>query len=200
MVRITWISVIFTACVLAAVNVLPADGSEEFKSVLPAATQPASAPGVVRSTISPATTSSPSSQPASQPAGNHAGVWLTSYEQAAAQAKASNKLILADFTGSDWCIWCKRLKAEVFDTAEFKTWATANIVLLELDYPRGKAQDAATRRQNVGLAKKYNIEGYPTILFLDANGATVGRLGYMPGGPKPWIVQANAIVKRQQAK
>ena len=45
-------------------------------------------------------------------------VWLTDLDQGMKIAKAEKKSILVDFTGSDWCGWCIRLKKEVFDHAE----------------------------------------------------------------------------------
>ena len=50
--------------------------------------------------------------------------WLTDLPKAEAQAKAENKIVLLDFTGSDWCGWCIKFKKEVLDTAEFQEYAT----------------------------------------------------------------------------
>ena len=83
--------------------------------------------------------------------------WLSSYDKAAALAKKTDKLILADFTGSDWCGWCKKLKKEVFSTEQFKGWAAKNAVLLELDFPRSKPQSDATKARNKKLLKKYGV-------------------------------------------
>ncbi len=113
--------------------------------------------------------------------------WSDNFEQAKAQAQKTGLPILADFTGSDWCGWCIRLKAEVFDTPMFKEWAAANVVLLELDFPNTKPQSAQLRKQNQELAMTYGIRGYPTILILDADGNKLGELGYLEGGPKSWI-------------
>src|ERR1017187_4807538 len=66
--------------------------------------------------------------------------WLTDVPAALARAKAENKTVLLDFTGSDWCGWCMRLKAEVFDQPEFSTYAHANLILVELDFPHHKTQ------------------------------------------------------------
>lgn len=117
--------------------------------------------------------------------------WLTSYDQAAKLSKKTGKPILADFTGSDWCIWCKRLDGEVFDKKEFKTWAASHVILLELDYPQRKVQPAALKAQNKKLLEKYKIQGYPTVLFLNANGKKLGESGYMEGGPSAWTKSAN---------
>jgi len=120
--------------------------------------------------------------------------WLTSYDEAVKQSKKTGKPILADFTGSDWCGWCIKLHKEVFDTADFKSWAKKNVILLELDFPQTKPQPAALKAQNSKLQKKYQIQGYPTILFLDATGKVKGSYGYDAGGPKVWTKNAEAQI------
>jgi protein disulfide-isomerase len=122
--------------------------------------------------------------------------WMTSYEKAAAASKQSGKPILADFTGSDWCIWCKRLDEQVFSTDEFAKWAAANVILLQLDFPQGKQLPDAIKQQNDKLMAKYGVDGFPTVLFLDADGKVLGQSGYMQGGPKPWIAAADKIINR----
>ncbi|MBL8843139.1 MAG: thioredoxin family protein [Planctomycetes bacterium] len=121
--------------------------------------------------------------------------WLTDFAAAKKQAKADGKVILADFTGSDWCGWCIKLHEEVFSTKEFAAWATKNVVLLEVDFPQNKPQSDELKKQNKALQATYKIEGYPTIVFLDGDGKEVGRSGYAPGGPKAWIKEAEAAMK-----
>ena len=116
--------------------------------------------------------------------------WLTNFEEAKAAAKKEQKLIFADFTGSDWCGWCIKLKNEVFSKPEFKEWAAEHVVLLELDYPHNTPQSDELKKQNADLAKEYQIEGYPTVLFLDSKGKKVGQSGYVEGGPAAWIAAA----------
>lgn len=123
--------------------------------------------------------------------------WLTSYDKAVAQAKKESKFVLADFTGSDWCIWCKRLHSEVFDTKEFKDWAAKKAVLLQLDFPKNKQLDDATKKQNKELAKKFEIKGYPTIIFLDGEGKKIGETGYVKGGPDAWIKKAEEVLAKK---
>lgn len=118
--------------------------------------------------------------------------WRTDFKAAVAEATKSKKPLLLNFTGSDWCGWCKRLKKEVFDTAEFKTWAAKSVVLVEVDFPQAKAQSKAEKKQNEELAKHFSIEGYPTIVLLDAGGTKkLGQLGYMKGGPAVWTAEAD---------
>ena len=118
--------------------------------------------------------------------------WLTSYEQAKTLSRQSGKPILMDFTGSDWCVYCKKLKKEVFNKSEFETWARENVVLLELDFPKYGDQSDVLRRQNDELKQKFNISSYPTVLLVDANENVIGKMGYRQGGPAPWIQMASS--------
>ena len=77
--------------------------------------------------------------------------WLLNFDKAAEQSMKTGKPILANFTGSDWCGWCIRLKKEVFITPAFKKWAKENVILLELDYPRRTQQTEEIKKQNKEL-------------------------------------------------
>ena len=113
--------------------------------------------------------------------------WLTDYDKAQKEAQAKNKLLLMDFTGSDWCGWCIMLDKEVFSKPEFKEYANKNLVLLELDFPRTKRLPPETTAQNEKLLMKYRIQGFPTVVVFDSNGKPLGALGYEAGGPKVFI-------------
>ncbi len=113
--------------------------------------------------------------------------WLDDYEKAKVQAKAENKKILLDFTGSDWCGWCIKLDKEVFSQQAWKDYAAKHLVLVEVDFPRGTPLPEATKKQNDALAKKFQIRGYPTIVITSASGTKRGELGYVEGGPEAFI-------------
>lgn len=121
--------------------------------------------------------------------------WLTDLPKAQAQAKADNKLVMLDFTGSDWCGWCIKLNNEVFSQPEFVAYAKKNIVPVEVDFPNKKKLSAEQKKANDALAKKYGIKGYPTIIVLDGDGKKVGELGYMKGGPKAFIAALEKLKK-----
>lgn len=122
--------------------------------------------------------------------------WLTDLSQAQAKAKAEHKLVMMDFTGSDWCGWCIKLNKEVFSQPEFAEYAKKNLVLVEVDFPRQKQQTAAQKKANQELQQKYKIEAYPTIIVLNEEGKKVGELGYQPGGPKSFTAELDKLKKK----
>ncbi len=123
--------------------------------------------------------------------------WGTDLPAAQAQAKKENKLVLMDFTGSDWCGWCIKLNKEVFNTPEFAAYAKDNLVLVELDFPSKKPQAAALKKTNEALKNQYGADGFPTIIVLNGEGKQVWKqVGYMAGGPKAWIAKLDAAKKK----
>jgi len=122
--------------------------------------------------------------------------WLTDLPKAQAQAKTENKIVLLDFTGSDWCIWCIKFRKEVLDSAEFQTYAAKNVVLVELDFPIRKEQSAELRKANLALRDQYKIDGFPTLIALDKNGKEIGRqMDFLPGGPTAFIAKLEGFKK-----
>jgi len=123
--------------------------------------------------------------------------WSTDATAALAQAKKDKKLVVMNFTGSDWCGWCIKLKKEVFDTTEFGNYTKDNLVLVEVDFPSKKQQSAALKKANEGLKDKYAAkDGFPTIIVLNSEGKQVWKqVGYMPGGPKAWIAKLDEAKK-----
>jgi protein disulfide-isomerase len=124
--------------------------------------------------------------------------WTTDFAAAQSQAKKDKKLVLMDFTGSDWCGWCIKLKKEVFDQKEFAEYAKDNLVLVEVDFPSRKPQSDALKKANESLKAKFKAdEGFPTIVVLNSEGKEVWRqVGYMAGGPKAWISKLNESKKK----
>lgn len=99
--------------------------------------------------------------------------WLTNIDKGVELAKKDNKLVLVEFTGSDWCPPCKALKKDVFPSPEFKGIADKSLVLVELDFPKQKELPAEQKKYNDEMAKKYEISGYPTIYLLNAESQPV---------------------------
>lgn len=131
--------------------------------------------------------------------------WETDINKAIAISNKIKKPMLLFFTGSDWCGYCIRLQKEVFKTPEFKTWVAKNVVLVELDFPRGKPQSDKIKIQNSGLQEIFGIQGFPTVYFATAKlnnkkqqvYTGIGSVGYIAGGSKAWLAEANEILKSQ---
>jgi protein disulfide-isomerase len=130
--------------------------------------------------------------------------WHTDVSKASEIAMKEKKPLLLFFTGSDWCGWCIRLQKEVFKTPEFEKWAKANVVLVDLDYPRRTPQPEEIKAQNQQLQAMFRVQGYPTIWFvnpekkdgtINLNG--LGNTGYVAGGPEKWLATANDILKKK---
>ena len=145
-----------------------------------------------------------------QPAGSgEKGLtWLADVNKAYELSQATHKPIFAFFTGSDWCGWCHKLQREVFNKPAFVAWANSNVVLLELDFPRGKKLPEAIVQQNQSLQQFFQVQGYPTIWMfnLDKDASTqkmmvsaLGSLGYPSGAENgreevKFLENANAIL------
>ncbi len=122
--------------------------------------------------------------------------WLNDYKKAQQQAKSTNKVLLLNFTGSDWCGWCIKFDREVLSKPQFKDYARDNLVLVELDFPRAKAQSAEVRKQNRELAQQYEVVGFPTIIVTNSDGQKLWEFdGYFPGGPEAFVEQLQKLRK-----
>jgi thioredoxin-related protein len=124
------------------------------------------------------------------------GEWMTDFNKAKEKAKAENKRILMNFTGSDWCPPCKALHKNVLASGEFGEFAKTNLILVEVDFPTGKKQSDELKKANDELSQKFNIESYPTLIVLDSSGKEMGRnAGYGGEKPKEFIAKIEALKK-----
>jgi len=114
-------------------------------------------------------------------------VWETDLAAAKIRAEKENRTILLNFTGSDWCGWCKRLSKEVFNKQEFQTFASEKLILVEVDFPRHKQISKEQRRKNYELQSRHGVQGYPTIMLVDHKEKVLLKTGYLPGGASSYI-------------
>lgn len=121
--------------------------------------------------------------------------WLTNLEEAQQIAKEEGLPILIDFTGSDWCGWCIKLVDEIFSQKEFIEYATENLVMVKLDFPKDIYQTEKTKAYNDNLAKKYGIKGFPTILLLNSEGDVIAQTGYQYGGAAKYVEHLQELLK-----
>ncbi len=109
--------------------------------------------------------------------------WHEDFTRAQGFARKTHKPMLLNFTGSDWCVWCKRMKAETLGQKAFIAYATTNLLLVEVDFPNSTPQTKEQHDANDALKERYNVNGYPTFVLVDAEGNELGRqVGYLEGG------------------
>ena len=116
-------------------------------------------------------------------------LWGHDLTKAQTHAKGAGKLVLLDFTGSDWCPPCMALHDFVLTQTEFLDFAENHLELVELDFPKSKSIDKELAERNAKLAEKYNVDGFPTIIVLDTAGKMVHRdVGYSGKNAKAYTV------------
>jgi protein disulfide-isomerase len=118
---------------------------------------------------------------------NSSITWHDNIENALQKAKAENKLVFVFFTGSDWCSWCDKLTEEVFDHQEFQNYVNDNMVMVKLDFPRAEILSPEQKQYNNQKQMQYNIQGYPSVIILDALGSVKVQTGYREGGPEKYV-------------
>jgi thioredoxin-related protein len=123
--------------------------------------------------------------------------WATNLPKALEQAKAENKIVLLDFTGSDWCVWCIKFDDDILSKPEFASYAKTNLVMVMLDFPNAKKQSEAVKKANKDLQGKFKVEGFPTYVALTPDGKEIGRqAGYLSGGPQAFIAELEKFRKQ----
>ena len=142
----------------------------------------------------------PSSGHAASPLidGVEPGQWTQDVDAAKAYAAEKELPLLYNFTGSDWCGWCKLMDRQVFSKEEWSGWAKDNIVLVWIDFPRDKSlvPEKYTAR-NEKISREFGVQGFPTYFVLDSNGETViGRAGAsQDASPEKFIKEIENILR-----
>ncbi|GAA3982771.1 thioredoxin family protein [Hymenobacter antarcticus] len=119
--------------------------------------------------------------------------WVADLGAAQTQAKATNRPILAVFSGSDWCKPCVMYEREVFAQPEFAAYAKDKLVLAHFDFPRQKKNQpsAAQLKLNEAAAAQLNREGdFPLAVLIAPDGkvlahSTLLKLGHKNGAFRP---------------
>lgn len=110
----------------------------------------------------------------------HAIDWKYNLQDALKSAKVQHKPIMIDFY-TDWCGWCKKLDSDTYSDPKVNA-AAKKFICVKIN---------AEKEPN--LANKYGVSGFPTIIFLDSNGAVLSKIpGYLP--PDRFLANMNKIL------
>jgi thioredoxin-related protein len=123
--------------------------------------------------------------------------WLGDYSQATTEAAKSHKLILINFSGSDWCGPCIRERKEILENDVFTGYAADHLVLVRADFPRQKKNQLSKEqvKLNEALADKFNPEGkFPYTILVDEHGKILKDWDGFPGeSPGKFVAQISAF-------
>ena len=124
------------------------------------------------------------------------GAFTQDVDAAKALAKEKGLPLLLDFTGSDWCGWCKLMDRQVFSQDAWKEWAATGIVLATIDFPSDETLvPEKYRERNRKLSDRYDVNGFPTFVLLSPDGEEIGRLGASPDAtPEKFVAQVRAAL------
>ncbi len=146
----------------------------------------------------------PSREPraaAEKSGGGPAKLWLTDLEEAIRKASAEKKDLLLNCTGSDWCVWCQKLRREVFEDAEFRTEGAKRYVWVEFDFPQNRASvPPEVLKKNLEWLEKFDVQGFPTVILADREGRPYARTGYQPGGARNYLSHLAELEKVRERR
>jgi thioredoxin-related protein len=126
---------------------------------------------------------------------NTSVTWLGNFNEAKTEAVKSHKLIIVNFSGSDWCGPCIRLRKEILESSTFTDFAAQHLLLVRADFPRQKKNQLSKEqvKLNEALADKYNAEGkFPYTLLLDDQGKVLKAWdGFPDESPEKFVAEIN---------
>ncbi|MBS1665072.1 MAG: thioredoxin family protein [Bacteroidetes bacterium] len=125
--------------------------------------------------------------------------WHFDMREAQQIAQKEHKLILLNFSGSDWCGPCILLRKEILDAPAFSRLADSSLILVNADFPRMKKNQLSKEQQqrNDQLADQYNQEGkFPLTLLLNPQGKILKQWEGNPGvKPEEFCSQIRTIIE-----
>ena len=106
------------------------------------------------------------------------GKWTMDLDAAKKLANEKKLPILLNFSGSDWCAWCKLMEKNVFSKQDWEGYAKDNILMVLIDFPKDSTiVPKEYVERNEELKAGYDVGGFPTFIVLDDDAETeLGRL------------------------
>ena len=123
--------------------------------------------------------------------------WVAELSKTQEDARAGNKIVVLNFTGSDWCVWCTKFDADILSKPEFAPYAATNLVMVVVDFPKANKQSDQLKTRNAQLRSRFKVEVFPTFVVFNSDGKEIGRqVGYLPGGPQAFIAKLDNFKKQ----
>ena len=125
--------------------------------------------------------------------------WLYSIDEAVQIAAEEDKIILINFSGSDWCAPCIRLEQNLFSTEAFNEYSDENLILLKLDFPAQKKNKLSEDqlKHNEALAESYNKKGiFPKVVLIRPDGSVKGYMGHPKVSANDYIESIQTIINK----
>ena len=127
--------------------------------------------------------------------GDYKAAWVTDFSSAKELAEQKGRPMLLEFTMSDWCPPCMRMKKEVFSQEAFLKYAHEKLVLVKLDFPRRAEQSPQLKAQNEALAQQFGIRGFPTVVLVSPEGDVINsEVGFRPGGAVSYVEHLKGVL------
>jgi len=121
--------------------------------------------------------------------------WQEDFSKAQATAKESGRLLILYFSGSDWCLWCKKLEDELFSSDEIREGIPLRAVPLRLDFPQGKRLAPSRQLQNKVLRSRFDVRAFPRVIIYDpAESKALWQHGYLEVEATNYLRQIDRIL------
>jgi thioredoxin-related protein len=129
--------------------------------------------------------------------------WHFNLGEAREIARKEHKCILLNFSGSDWCGPCIRMRKEIFESEVFSKMADTQLVLVNADFPRNKKNQLSRDQQKINdeIADKYNPKGeFPYTLILNSEGKVLRSwVGLPDQTAESFTVEVRNVIYSNQA-
>ena len=114
--------------------------------------------------------------------------WTNDFDKAIATAKSDRLPIYLYFTGSSWCIWCKKMDREIHNQDAFRQKTVGKLHFVKIDLPAGTQPPEKIK----SLLDTYHIQGVPTVVILSPDGQELARFRYQQISPDQY---ADAVLE-----
>ena len=105
--------------------------------------------------------------------------WTSDFDTATDTAKAEGLPIYLYFTGSSWCIWCKKMDREIHNQDAFRQKTVGKFLFVKIELPAGSQPSEKIKT----LLDAYHVQGVPSVIILSSDGQELARFRYQQMTP-----------------